>query len=149
MQVDVAGPGFINFKFTPAFLLAWLRRYRDESAFRDGAGGLYRGHTLVADYPSPNVAKQMHVGHLRPMVIGEAISRLLAFCGAHVIRDNHLGDWGTNFGVLILELKESGETARRRPGGRRSPSSTASTKLARPRRRTKTAPGPTPPARNW
>jgi arginyl-tRNA synthetase len=105
--VDVAGPGFINFKFTPAFLLAWLRRHRDESAFRDGAGGLYRGHTIVADYPSPNVAKQMHVGHLRPMVIGEAISRLLAFCGAHVIRDNHLGDWGTNFGVLILELKES------------------------------------------
>lgn len=107
MQIEVAGPGFINFKLTPAFLLAWLRRYRNESAFREGAGGLYHGHTIVADYPSPNVAKQMHVGHLRPMVIGEAISRLLAFCGARVIRDNHLGDWGTNFGVLILELKES------------------------------------------
>jgi len=108
VQIEVAGPGFINFKFTPAFLLAWLRHYRDESAFREGAGDLYRGHTIVADYPSPNVAKQMHVGHLRPMVIGEAISRLLAFCGAKVIRDNHLGDWGTNFGVLILELKETG-----------------------------------------
>ncbi|HTB62214.1 MAG TPA: arginine--tRNA ligase [Opitutales bacterium] len=109
VEVAVAGPGFINFKFTSAFFLAWLRRYRDEAAFREGAGNLYRGHRLVADYPSPNVAKQMHVGHLRPMVIGEAISRLLAFCGGQVIRDNHLGDWGTNFGVLILELKESGE----------------------------------------
>jgi len=57
----------------------------------------------------------MHVGHLRPMVIGEAISRLLVFCGAQVIRDNHLGDWGTNFGVLILELKESGETLATEP----------------------------------
>ena len=110
VQFDVAGPGFINFRFTPAFLLAWLKRYHDESAFRAGADNLYRGRTLVADYPSPNTAKQMHVGHLRPMVIGEAISRLLQFCGARVIRDNHIGDWGTNFGVLILSLKQSGET---------------------------------------
>ena len=86
-----------------------MRRYRDDSAFREGAGGLYRGHTLVTDYPSPNVAKQMHVGHLRPMVVGEAVARLLAFCGADLVRDNHIGDWGTNFGVLILALKESGE----------------------------------------
>ncbi len=110
VETSVAGPGFINFKFTPAFLLAWTKRYRDESAFRSGAGDLYRGHTLVADYPSPNTAKQMHVGHLRPMVIGEAVARLLEFCGAKVIHDNHLGDWGTNFGTLILSLKESGET---------------------------------------
>ncbi|MGA2053404.1 MAG: arginine--tRNA ligase [Opitutales bacterium] len=110
VQIEVAGPGFINFRFTPAFLLAWLQRYRDETAFRAAAGALHRGHTLVADYPSPNTAKQMHVGHLRPMVIGEAISRLLQFCGARVIRDNHIGDWGTNFGVLILALKQSGET---------------------------------------
>ena len=115
VQIDVAGPGFINFKFTPAFLLAWLRKYRDESAFREAAGRLYRGHTLVVDYPSPNTAKQMHVGHLRPMVIGEAISRLLDFCGAKVIRDNHIGDWGTNFGVLILALKESGESIDKDP----------------------------------
>ncbi len=110
VQIDVAGPGFINFKFTPKFLLEWVTRYRDEAAFRQAAGALYRGHALVADYPSPNTAKQMHVGHLRPMVIGEAIARLLEFCGAKVIHDNHLGDWGTNFGVLILSLKESGET---------------------------------------
>jgi len=115
VEVQVAGPGFVNFKFTPAFLLAWLRRYRGETDFHEAAGGLYRGHTLVADYPSPNVAKQMHVGHLRPMVIGEAVSRLLAFCGGKVIRDNHLGDWGTNFGVLILALRESGETIAAEP----------------------------------
>jgi arginyl-tRNA synthetase len=115
VQIEVAGPGFINFKFTPAFLLGWVKRYRDESAFREAAGVLYRGHTLVADYPSPNTAKQMHVGHLRPMVIGEAIARLLQFCGAKVIHDNHLGDWGSNFGVLILSLKESGETLAAEP----------------------------------
>ena len=115
VQIDVAGPGFVNFKFTPAFLLAWLRKYRDETAFREAAGGLYRGHTLVVDYPSPNAAKQMHIGHLRPMVIGEAIARLLQFCGAKVIRDNHIGDWGTNFGVLILALKESGESINANP----------------------------------
>jgi arginyl-tRNA synthetase len=109
MQIEIAGPGFINFRLTPEFLLAWLRRYRDGPAFRGGAGGLYREHTLVVDYPSPNTAKQMHVGHLRPMVIGEACARLLEFCGARVIRDNHIGDWGANFGVLILALKQSGE----------------------------------------
>jgi len=110
VQADVAGPGFLNFRFTPKFLLAWLQRYRDESAFRAAAAALHGRHTLVIDYPSPNTAKQMHVGHLRPMVIGEAVSRLLQFCGAKVIRDNHIGDWGTNFGVLILSLKQSGET---------------------------------------
>jgi arginyl-tRNA synthetase len=110
VHLEVAGPGFINFRFTPAFLLAWLQRYRDESAFRAAASVLRGGHTLVIDYPSPNTAKQMHVGHLRPMVIGEAISRLLQFCGARVIRDNHIGDWGTNFGILILALKQSGES---------------------------------------
>jgi arginyl-tRNA synthetase len=110
VQIDVAGPGFLNFRFTPAFLLAWLQRYHDSSAFRAAASALRGGSTLVIDYPSPNTAKQMHVGHLRPMVIGEAISRLLEFCGATVIRDNHIGDWGTNFGVLILALKQSGES---------------------------------------
>ena len=62
----------------------------------------------MVDYPSPNTAKQMHVGHLRPMVIGEAVKRLLAFCGADVIADNHIGDWGTNFGILIYGIKTSG-----------------------------------------
>src|SRR5690606_23238507 len=63
------------------------------------------GQTWVVDYSSPNTAKQMHVGHLRSAVIGEAICRLLAFTGARVIRDNHLGDWGTQFGKLIYGYK--------------------------------------------
>ena len=64
-----------------------------------------RGETWVVDYSSPNTAKQMHVGHLRSAVIGEAISRLLAFTGARVVRDNHIGDWGTQYGKLIWACK--------------------------------------------
>ena len=60
---------------------------------------------MIIDYPSPNTAKQMHVGHLRPMVIGEAVKRLLKFCGADIETDNHVGDWGTNFGILIYGIK--------------------------------------------
>ncbi|NBP90623.1 MAG: arginine--tRNA ligase, partial [Opitutae bacterium] len=66
------------------------------------------GKKVVIDYPSPNTAKQMHVGHLRPIVIGEAVARLIEFCGAELIRDNHIGDWGTNFGILILAIRRSG-----------------------------------------
>ncbi|MDR1817092.1 MAG: arginine--tRNA ligase [Puniceicoccales bacterium] len=105
VAVEIAGPGFINFRLTPAFLDAWLARYADADAFSAGAAALYAGRRVVIDYPSPNTAKQMHVGHLRPMVIGEAIARLLQFCGADLIRDNHIGDWGTNFGVLIWAIK--------------------------------------------
>lgn len=62
----------------------------------------------MLDYPSPNTAKQMHIGHLRPMVIGSAVQGLLAFCGAEVLCDNHIGDWGTNFGTLIMAIKREG-----------------------------------------
>jgi arginyl-tRNA synthetase len=108
VQVEVAGPGFINFKLTPKALGAWLREYRDESRWRAGAARLMGGRKVVIDYPSPNTAKQMHVGHLRPIVIGEAVARLIEFCGADLVRDNHIGDWGTNFGILILAIKRAG-----------------------------------------
>ena len=107
-HVEVAGPGFINFKLTPVALGAWLREYRDESKWRAGAARIMGGRKVVIDYPSPNTAKQMHVGHLRPIVIGEAVARLIEFCGAKLTRDNHIGDWGTNFGILILAIRRAG-----------------------------------------
>ena len=104
-EVAVAGPGFINLKLKPDALLAWLRVNRSHEALAAGAAKDRPGQTYVIDYSSPNTAKQMHVGHLRSPVIGEAIARMLGFTGARVIRDNHLGDWGTGFGKLILAYK--------------------------------------------
>ena len=107
-EVTIAGPGFINFTLLPSALHRWLRAHADAAALRAGAAGLAREHagrTWVVDYSGPNTAKQMHVGHLRSAVIGEAICRLLEFTGARVIRDNHLGDWGTQFGKLIYGYK--------------------------------------------
>ncbi|HVS51135.1 MAG TPA: arginine--tRNA ligase [Opitutaceae bacterium] len=101
----IAGPGFLNFKLKPAALLAWLRAHDSAERLRTGAAAAHRGETWLVDYSSPNTAKQMHVGHLRSAVIGEAIARLLDFTGARVIRDNHIGDWGTQFGKLIWAYK--------------------------------------------
>ena len=105
VEISVAGPGFINFKLTPKFLGEWLSLYKGQAALKDAAKNFYNGKKTVIDFPSPNTAKQMHVGHLRPMVIGEAIQRLLRFCGADMVCDNHIGDWGTNFGILIYGIK--------------------------------------------
>ncbi len=110
-DVAIAGPGFINFTLKPAALLAWLRTFSNREALTTGAGAAHAGQTWVIDYSSPNTAKQMHVGHLRSAVIGEAICRLLAFTGARVIRDNHLGDWGTQFGKLIYGFKRWADPA--------------------------------------
>ena len=104
-DVAIAGPGFINLTLKPLPLLEWLKTYATEASLASGAASAHAGQTWVVDYSSPNTAKQMHVGHLRSAVIGEAICRLLAFTGARVIRDNHLGDWGTQFGKLIYGYK--------------------------------------------
>ncbi len=106
-DVAIAGPGFLNFTLKPAALEAWLAELGNETKLRDGARSAQpeAGQTYVVDYSAPNTAKQMHVGHLRSAVIGEAISRLLDFGGAKVIRDNHIGDWGTGFGKLIWAYK--------------------------------------------
>lgn len=108
VSMSIAGPGFINFKFSPEFFARWATLYRDAEKLKESSGTLYAGKKVVIDYPSPNTAKQMHVGHLRILVIGEAIARLLQFCGADLTRDNHIGDWGTNFGILIFEIKRTG-----------------------------------------
>ncbi|AHF89153.1 arginyl-tRNA synthetase [Opitutaceae bacterium TAV5] len=104
-EITIAGPGFINFTLRPAAAQAWLDAWTTPAGLAAGAAADRAGQTWVVDYSSPNTAKQMHVGHLRSAVIGEAICRLLAFSGAKVIRDNHLGDWGTQFGKLIYGYK--------------------------------------------
>jgi arginyl-tRNA synthetase len=106
-DLTVAGPGFINFTLRPAGLQAWLERFSTREALAAGAAETApeNGRTYVVDYSAPNTAKQMHVGHLRSAVIGEAIARLLAFRGARVVRDNHIGNWGTGFGKLIWAYK--------------------------------------------
>ena len=107
-DVVIAGPGFINFTLKPVALQSWLRAFSTRAQLIAGAAAsAYTGQTWVVDYSSPNTAKQMHVGHLRSAVIGEAVSRLLAFSGARVIRDNHIGDWGTQFGKIIWAYKKA------------------------------------------
>ena len=100
-EVSIAGPGFINFRLKPATLLTWLNTYDSADHLKAGAAAFHHGQRYVVDYGSPNTAKQMHVGHIRSIIIGEAICRMLEFCGARVIRDNHLGDWGTQFGKIL------------------------------------------------
>ncbi len=108
IQHSIAGPGFINFRLSAEFLLKWLLKFRDEKDLKGAAGEIYRGKRIAVDFSSPNAVKQMHVGHIRSIVIGEVISRLMNFCGAEVIRDNHIGDWGTHYGVIIMAIKRSG-----------------------------------------
>jgi arginyl-tRNA synthetase len=99
----VAGPGFINVKLSDAYV---GRRLAEMS--RDAHLGVEPDPmpiTVVVDYSAPNVAKQMHVGHLRSTIIGDCFCRVLEFRGHHVIRQNHIGDWGTQFGMLIAHLR--------------------------------------------
>lgn len=98
--VDVAGPGFLNLWLDEAWLGADLARRAADPHF--GAPQLGAGRTVVIDYSSPNVAKRMHVGHLRSTIIGNALDRLHRFLGWNVVADNHIGDWGTPFGMLIV-----------------------------------------------
>ncbi|MDP4609950.1 MAG: arginine--tRNA ligase [Opitutales bacterium] len=108
VTLSIAGPGFINFKLSNAFIWQWQLDFSKTEDYRSGAKELKNGRKVVIDYPSANTAKQAHIGHLRPMVIGQAIARLLDFCGADLTRDNHIGDWGTNFGTLIMKIKRDG-----------------------------------------
>ncbi len=103
-SVEVAGPGFINIKLAPAWVGARVAEMAADTA-RDGVPVTARPETIVVDFSGPNIAKQMHVGHLRSTIIGDALVKLLRFAGHHVIGDNHLGDWGTQFGLLIVGMR--------------------------------------------
>jgi len=107
-EISVAGPGFINFKLKAAYLSRWLENFSSIKVIQQETSQWLNKEVTVIDFPSANSAKQAHIGHLRPMVIGESIARILEFSGASIIRDNHIGDWGTNFGTLIMILKEKG-----------------------------------------
>ncbi len=98
--LEVAGAGFLNLRLKDAWLAERVTAV--EADERLGAPEPGRGRTVVMDYSSPNVAKPMHIGHIRSTVIGSALDRLHRFLGYRVIADNHLGDWGTQFGIIIM-----------------------------------------------
>ncbi|EAZ7306801.1 arginine--tRNA ligase [Salmonella enterica] len=102
-KVEIAGPGFINIFLEPAFLAEQVQQAL--ASDRLGVSQPTR-QTIVVDYSAPNVAKEMHVGHLRSTIIGDAAVRTLEFLGHHIIRANHVGDWGTQFGMLIAWLEK-------------------------------------------
>ena len=104
----IAGPGFINFKLQAGFVAQRIEAIAAESATLARAGVPESPHrqTVVVDYAGPNIAKEMHVGHLRSCIIGDAISRIMEFQAHRVIRQNHVGDFGTQFGMLIRLARE-------------------------------------------
>jgi arginyl-tRNA synthetase len=106
-RIEIAGPGFINLSISDDALVAQLQTMGDDETL--GVSVVASPEVVVVDYSAPNVAKEMHVGHLRSTVIGDSLCRLLGFVGHQVIRRNHIGDWGTPFGMLIEHLIDLGE----------------------------------------
>ena len=102
--VEAVMPGFINLKLSDAFLRSYLEEMRTAPDF--GVQKIGQGKTIVVDYGGANVAKPLHIGHLRPAIIGEALKRLHRFLGYNTIGDVHLGDWGLQMGLIIAELQE-------------------------------------------
>jgi len=106
-RVEVAGAGFINIWLSNSWIERSILAIVDDE--RLGIEKVQNPQTIVVDYSSPNMAKQMHVGHLRSTIIGDTLVRLFEFLGHKVIKQNHIGDWGTQFGMLIAYLEEIGE----------------------------------------
>lgn len=102
-KMEIAGPGFINIHISPTFLEKDLEKIIDDK--RLGVPPLARKEKIICEFSSPNIAKAMHVGHLRSTIIGDSLARLFEFLGHDVLRLNHVGDWGTQFGMLITYLK--------------------------------------------
>ena len=107
-KAEVAGPGFVNIHLALPWIASKLTEALRDAA-RDGVPRVEEVSKVIVDFSSPNIAKQMHVGHLRSTIIGDAIARILSFMGHDVVRDNHLGDWGTQFGLLIVGMREWGD----------------------------------------
>ncbi len=101
----IAGPGFINFTLQPGYIATLLRAIQTDD--RLGIAKVKSPQKIIVDFSSPNIAKEMHVGHLRSTIIGDAIARLFEFHGYEVLRLNHVGDWGTQFGMLIAYLRSA------------------------------------------
>lgn len=101
---EIAGPGFINLRLKSDYLAAQLLAIKDDT--RLGVEPVKHPQKVVIDFSSPNIAKEMHVGHLRSTIIGDSIARVLEFMGHDVLRLNHVGDWGTQFGMLITQLRD-------------------------------------------
>ena len=104
---QVAGPGFINLTLTDEYLLPAIKKMASDE--RLDVDRVEQPRTVVVDYSSPNAAKPLHVGHLRSTILGDAIVRVLDFLGHRVIRDNHVGDWGTQFGMLLVGFRRWGD----------------------------------------
>ncbi|WP_412972827.1 arginine--tRNA ligase [Glaciecola sp. MF2-115] len=102
-KLEVAGPGFINIHLKNDWLSQWCERALQDSKLTVEA---HESKTIVVDYSSPNLAKEMHVGHLRSTIIGDAVVNVLEYLGHNVIRQNHMGDWGTQFGMLLAHLND-------------------------------------------
>ena len=102
-KLEVAGPGFINIHLSPAWMASQLLVVSQDVKL---AISPVEPQTIVVDYSSPNLAKEMHVGHLRTTIIGDAVVKVLEFMGHKVIRQNHMGDWGTQFGMLLAHLSD-------------------------------------------
>ena len=100
---DIAGPGFINFRILPAAYAARAHALLGDETL--GVSPIGHGQTVVIDFSAPNVAKPMHVGHIRSTIIGDALCRIARYLGFTVIADNHLGDWGTQFGMILRGWK--------------------------------------------
>jgi arginyl-tRNA synthetase len=103
-KIEIAGPGFINIDLKPEWLGEQIAKAQSDARLQ--VEQVSSPQNVVIDYSGPNLAKEMHVGHLRSTIIGDSLARLLEFQGHNVIRQNHVGDWGTQFGMLIAELEE-------------------------------------------
>ncbi|MBR8734064.1 Arginine--tRNA ligase [Fusobacterium necrophorum] len=102
-KLEIAGPGFINIFLKEAYLSTFIKKIGKE---RFDFSFLNRKGDVVIDFSSPNIAKRMHIGHLRSTIIGDSICRIYRYLGYHVIGDNHIGDWGTQFGKLIIGYRK-------------------------------------------